>query len=166
MKLTRIGKELTMKTLNTIAAAAVALAVAVPAFAGSTQVVAGNGYTLTQAAAIKFNNDTRQDDRQTVSVVPGSGGNASQLAAVAGLSADEAQGMSLGEIYVAKINREARGDDKQAVKSTGAVMSTRSAYGAGAQLVASAGLSADEASDLSLTEIAAAKFDRDTHPNR
>ena len=104
-----------MKTLNTIAAAAVALAAAAPAFAG-TQVVAGNGLTLTQAAAIKFNADTRQDDHQTVAVVAGKGGNTSQLAAVAGIPADEAAGMSLDQIAVAKFNREARGDDKQAVE--------------------------------------------------
>ncbi len=55
--------------LNTIAAVAIALVAAVPAFAG-TQVVAGNGVTLTEAAAIKFNRDTRSDDRQTVSWFP------------------------------------------------------------------------------------------------
>jgi hypothetical protein len=149
-----------MKSYVTAIAAAALLAAAAPAFAG--QVAAGNGYSLTEAAAIKFNNDTRQDDRQTVSVVPGSSGNVSQLAASAGLSADEAAGMSIGEIYVAKINREARGDDKQAVKSGGAVMSTRSVGGADAQLIAAAGLSASEAAGLSLSEIAAAKFARDT----
>ena len=153
-----------MKTLK-IAAAVVALAAAAPAFAG-TQVVAGNGLSLTQAAAIKFNADTRTDDHQTVAVVAGKGGNTSQLAAVAGIPANEAAGMSLDQIAVAKFNREARGDEKQAVKGGAATMSTRSPYlGGQEQLVASAGLSADAAQGKSLTEIAAAKFARDTNPN-
>jgi hypothetical protein len=148
-----------MKFVNSIAAAAIAFAAAAPAFAGSTQVVAGNGLSLTQAAAVKFNADTRQDDQQTVSVIPGKGGNVTQLAAVAGVPAT----MSLEQIFVAKINREARGDDKQAVKGGAATMSTRSPYlGGNEQLAASAGVSA---TGKSLTEIAAAKFARDTDPN-
>jgi hypothetical protein len=147
-----------MKFVNSIAATAIAFAAAAPAFAG-TQVVAGNGLTLTHAAAMKFNADTRQDDRQTVSVIPGEGGNFSQLAAVAGVSAD----LPLDQIFVAKINREARGDEKQAMKGGVATMSTRSPYvGGNEQLAASAGVSAE---DKSLTEIAAAKFARDTDPN-
>ncbi len=152
-----------MKFVNTIAAAAIAFAAAAPAFAGTTQVVAGSGLTLTQAAAIKFNAGTRQDDRQAVSVTSGEGGNASQLAAVSGLSADEAATMSVDQIFIAKINREARGDDKQAEKGGAATMSTRSPYvGGNEQLAASAGASAE---GKSLTEIAAAKFARDTDPN-
>jgi hypothetical protein len=151
-----------MKFINSIAAAAIAFTAVVPAFAG-TQVVAGNGLSLTQAAAIKFNADTRGDDRQTVSVVPGKGGDTSQLAAVAGLSADEAATMSLDQIAVAKFNREARGDDKQAMKGGVATMSTRSPeLGGHEQLAASAGISPV---GKSLTEIAAAKFARDTNPN-
>jgi hypothetical protein len=147
-----------MKFVNSIAAAAIAIAAAAPAFAG-TQVVAGNGLTLTQAAAIKFNADTRQDDRQTVAVVPGKGGDTSQLAAVAGVSAN----LPLDQIFIAKINREARGDEKQAMKGGVATMSTRSPhFGGNEQLAASAGVSAD---GKSLTEIAAAKFARDTDPN-
>ena len=60
-----------MKFVNSIAAAALVFAAAVPALAGTTQVVAGNGLSLTQAAAVKFNKDTRQDDRQTVGRGPG-----------------------------------------------------------------------------------------------
>ena len=154
-----------MKYPNTLAAD-FAFAAAVPAFSGSTKVVAGNGYTLTQSAAVKFNNDTRQDDRQTVAVIAGQGGNTSQLAEAAGISADEAAGMSLEQIFIAKINREARGDEKQAVKYSAVTLSTRSVYfGGQEQLVASAGLSASEAAGQSLTEIAAAKFARDTDPN-
>ena len=150
-------------TVNKIAAVAIALVAAVPAFAG-TQVVAGNGVTLTEAAAIKFNRDTRSDDHQTVSVVPGASGDTSQLAAAAGLTAEEAQGLSLNEIYVAKINREARGDDKQAVKGGQVTMGTRSTFAgtSNVQLIAVSGLSPQDAAGMSRTEIAAAKFARDT----
>ena len=150
--------------LNRIAAVAIALVAAVPAFAGTTQVVAGNGVTLTEAAQAKFNRDTRPDDRHPI-VVPGqASGNYGQLAAVAGLTAEEAQGMSLNEIYVAKINREARGDDKQAVKGGQVTMGTRSAFAgtSNVQLIAVSGLSSQDAAGMSLTEIAAAKFARDT----
>ena len=149
--------------LNTIAAVAIALVAAAPAFAG-TQVVAGNGVTLTEAAQAKFNRDTRPDDRHPI-VVPGqASGNYGQLAAVAGLTAEEAQGMSLNEIYVAKINREARGDDKQAVKGGQVTMGTRTSpsTASNGQLIAAAGLSPAEAAGMSLTEIAAAKFAHDT----
>ena len=150
-------------TVNKIAAVAIALVAAVPAFAG-TQVVAGNGVTLTEAAQAKFNRDTRPDDRHPI-VVPGqASGNYGQLAAVAGLTAEEAQGLSLNEIYVAKINREARGDDKQAVKGGQVTMGTRSAFTgtSNVQLIAVSGLSSQDAAGMSLTEIAAAKFARDT----
>ena len=150
-------------TVNKIAAVAIALAAAVPAFAG-TQVVAGNGVTLTEAAQAKFNRDTRPDDRHPI-VVPGqASGNYGQLAAAAGLTAEEAQGLSLNEIYVAKINREARGDDKQAVKGGQVTMGTRSAFTgtSNVQLIAVSGLSSQDAAGMSLTEIAAAKFARDT----
>jgi hypothetical protein len=148
-----------MKYLNIIAAAAVAFAAA-PAFAGQLAANAGlspaeaQGLSLTEIAQAKFNRDTREDDRHPVVVVPGSGGDATQLAAIAGVSADK----SLNEIFVAKINREARGDEQQAVKASGVVMGSRSVNsGAGyPQLAASAGIS--DASGLSLTEIAAAKF--------
>ena len=148
-----------MKYLNIIAAAAVAFAAA-PAFADQLAANAGlspaeaQGLSLTEIAQAKFNRDTREDDRHPVVVVPGSGGDYTQLAAIAGVSADK----SLNEIFVAKINREARGDEQQAVKASGVVMGSRSVNsGAGhSQLAASAGIS--DASGLSLTEIAAAKF--------
>jgi hypothetical protein len=157
--------------LKTIAAVAVTVAAAAPAFAGSQLAanagispVEAQGLSLTEIAQAKFNRDTRQDDRH-VFVEPGTGGDYTQLAASAGISADEAQGMSLGEIYVAKINRESRGDEQQAVKGGGVTMTSRSVSGGAgyAQLAASAGLSADEASGLTLGQIAAAKFARDTY---
>jgi hypothetical protein len=151
-----------MKYLNAIAAAAIAFAAA-PAFADQLAANAGlspaeaQGLSLTEIAQVKFNRDTRGDDRH-VFPVPGDAGGYGQLAAAAGLSASEAAGMSLDEIFVAKINREARGDEQQAaVKSGGVTMASRSAGGAAhVQLAASAGIS--DAAGLSLTEIAAAKF--------
>ncbi len=153
-----------MKYLNIIAAAAVAFAAA-PAFADQLAANAGlspaeaQGLSLNEIAQAKFNRDTRGDDRHPI-VVPGSGGNVTQLAAVAGVSPD---GKSLNEIFVAKINREARGDEQQAVKGA-AMVSSRSAKGgaAYAQLAASAGISPADAAGMSLGEIAAAKFARDT----
>ena len=66
---------------------------------------------------------------------------------------------------MAKINRESRGDERQLVKGGDVTVTTRSvASGAAyAQLAASAGLSPAEASGMSLGEIAAAKFARDTY---
>ena len=156
-----------MKLLNAIAA--VALLASAPAFADQLAANAGldpaeaAGMSLTEVAQAKFNRDTRGDDRH-VFVVPGQGGDYSRLAVAAGLSPDAAKTMTLAEIYVAKINREARGDDRQPVAARGITMSTRSSaegsrYG---QLAASAGLSPSEAAGMSLAEIAAAKFARDT----
>jgi len=140
-----------MKTYKTsIAAAVIALAAALPAFAG-TQVVAGNGVSLTESAQAKFNRDTRGDDRQQI-VFPGQ-------------SAAEAAAKPLNAAFVAKINSESRGDEQQLVKGSGVTMGTRSIKAATShdQLAASAGLSASEAAGMSLSEIAAAKFDRDTN---
>jgi len=139
-----------MKTYTTsIAAAVIALAAALPAFAG-TQVVAGNGVSLTESAQAKFNRDTRGDDRQQI-VFPG--------------QSAEAAAKPLNAVFVAKINSESRGDEQQLVKGSGVTMGTRSIKAATShdQLAASAGLSASEAAGMSLSEIAAAKFDRDTN---
>ena len=135
--------------VNALAAAAVVLTAAAPVFAG-TQVVAQPGVSLTEAAQAKFNRDTRPDDRQFI-VLPG------QTPAEAAVS-------PLNVAFVAKINKESRGDEKQAVKGGSVTMASRSpvATGGNAQLIASAGLSADAAAGLSLTEIAAAKFAHDT----
>ena len=154
-----------MKYANIIAAAAIAF-VAAPAFAGQLAANAGlspaeaQGLSLTEIAQIKFNRETRGDDR-VPTVVPGSGGDYTQLAAIAGVSPE---GKSLNEIFVAKINREARGDEKQAVKGGDVTMTSRSVAGgaAYAQLAASAGLSAADAAGMSLGEIAAAKFARES----
>ncbi len=145
---------------SAIIAAIVSLAAVAPAFAG-TQVIAGNGMTLTEAAQVKFNRDTRQDDRQPI-VVPGTpSGDYGRLAASVGLSEDAAAGMSLAEIFVVKVNHETPGNTDQIVKGSAASMATRSPFATSPshdQLVASAGLSPAEARGLSLTDIAAEKF--------
>ena len=158
-----------MKYLNIIAAAAVAFAAA-PAFADQLAANAGlspaeaQGLSLSEIAQAKFNRDTRGDDRHPVVVTPGSGGDYTQLAAVAGVSPE---GKSLNQIFVAKINREARGDEQQAVKGGDVTMASRSVAGgaAYAQLAASAGLSPADAASLSLGQIAAAKFASESDDN-
>ena len=95
-----------MKYLNTIAAVAIAFAAA-PAFADQLAANAGlspaeaQGLSLTEIAQAKFNRDTRGDDRHPVVVIPGSGGDYTQLAAVAGVSPDR---------HVAQ--RDLRGEDQ------------------------------------------------------
>lgn len=151
-------------------AAAVALAVAAPAFADQLAANAGlspaeaQGLSLTAVAQAKFNRDTRGDDRHDIVIPVAPSGDYDQLAAVAGVPSAEAGGLSLAEIFVAKINRESRGDDQQLAKSGSVTMASRSPF-AGAdrsQLIAAAGLSAAEAQGMSLGQIAAAKFQRDT----
>lgn len=153
--------------VKTIAAAAVALSAA-PAFAGQLAANAGlsaseaQGLTLTQIAQIKFNRESDTDDRQAVIIVPGRSASYDQLAASAGLSGEEAAGMTLDEIFVAKVNKESDTDDQQLVSGGSVTMASRSAYSPNAQFAASAGLSPSEAAGMSLSEIAAAKFERDT----
>lgn len=157
-----IGKGTIVKTTVKMIAAAVALIAAAPAFAGTTQVVAGNGMTLTQAAQAKFNRDTRTDDQHPVVIARGdaSAADTAQLAAIAGV---DAEGLTLNQIFVAKINREARGDEKQAAGGSQISMASRNfPAGVPGQLAASAGLTDEAAAGMSLTEIAAAKFARDT----
>jgi hypothetical protein len=80
-----------------------------------------------------------------------------QLAAAAGLTPAQAEGMTLAEIHALKVNREARRDDMITVSSRqypGLVTDEN------AGLVASAGLSADEARGMTLTTVAAYKNNR------
>jgi len=141
-----------------IASVLAVLGVAVPAHAG-TQVVAGNGITLTDAARIKFNRDTRDDDRQ-VKVEPVTpSGDYDQLAASFGMDPADAEGLSLAQIFVLKINHGEGTTDRQLVKGSGAGMATRSPVAADhTQLAASARLDPAAASGMTVGEIAAAKF--------
>jgi hypothetical protein len=153
--------------VKTIAAAVVALAAA-PAFADQLAANAGlsaaeaQGLTLTQIAQIKFNRESDTDDRQAVVIVPGKSASYGQLAASAGLSPAEAAGMTLDEIVVAKVNKESDTDDQQLVSGGNVTMASASTYSPNPQFAASAGFSPAEAAGMSLTEIAAAKFERDT----
>jgi len=162
-----------MKTrITSLAAAALALALAAPAVADSGQLAASAGLspteasalTLTEIAQAKFNNDTRGDDRQVVVRHQAASAEArANLAENAGLPA-EAQGLSLTEIAAAKFNRESGGDDQQHIERGNVTVATRDIRDNGrwAQLIASAGLDQSEAASLSLTDIARAKFQRDT----
>jgi len=79
---------------------------------------------------------------------------ASQLAANAGLSPAEAEGLSLTEIAQAKFNRDTRGDDRIEFVVPGQ-------NGNREQLAAVAGLSPSEAAGMTLNEIFVAKINRE-----
>jgi hypothetical protein len=156
--------------LKTLAVAAVALTAAAPGFAQSQLVASAGlspaeaaGLSLTEIAQAKFDRDT--DGQVIVEHGVASPAAKADLAASAGLSAAEARGLSLNEIAAVKFNRESAGDDRQTVRQhSGAIVAARSVADnrAHGQLISSAGLAQDDAAGLSLTEIAAAKFDRDT----
>lgn len=78
-----------------------------------------------------------------------------QLAASAGLTAGEARGMTLTEIYVAKINRESGRDER--VAPIGRGTAARFDPAAHLQLIATIGLAPEEAVGLSLSQVFALK---------
>jgi hypothetical protein len=136
-----------------------ALLAGAPAMADS-QVIAAPGVSLTDAAQAKFNRDSRLDD-QYVKPVPGSTGISPHLYSAAGLSPEEAQGWTLEQVFVAKINREGGSDQQQAWMSDSAASASRG-FGENVDhlpLARSAGLTREEAASMSLSEIAAAKLD-------
>jgi hypothetical protein len=159
--------------ITTLAAAAVALTIAVPSFADSSQLVASAGLSqseaaglsLTELAQAKFNRDNRDDAQRIVDTSPASAAARVQLGANAGLAADQAQTLTLTEIAAAKFNRESAGGDQQRGELGSVTLASRSVRDGSdrAQLAANAGLGQDEAAGLSLTEIARAKFARDTY---
>lgn len=124
-----------------------------------TMVIASPGMTLTDAAQAKFNRDTRPGDRH-YKPIPGSGQPSRQLYAGAGVTPEEAQGWTLEELYVAKINRDSSGQNRQLAPG-----SVSLGYGQGSgdysRLAHSAGLGADEAASMSVWEIANAKLNRE-----
>ena len=117
--------------------------------------------SLTELASAKFNRDTRGDDQQAVSdaqpimVDPVSH---AQLIAAAGLSSDEAAGLTLSQLAAGAFNAGSDDDEAQPVVT----MSTRGPVRVGSHLAFAAGLTADEAQGMSLNAIAAAKFNRDS----
>jgi hypothetical protein len=154
-----------MKSYINIVATAVLLAVGAPAIA--EQVQASPGVTLTEAAQAKFNRDTRRDDRH-VKPIAGSSEPSRQFYASAGLTVGEGRTMTVDQVHVTKINREAGRDDQQLLVVGEPVAMASRAYGQGgnyAQLAASAGLSPAEAQGMSLTAIAAAKFAKESSDN-
>ncbi|HVL22399.1 MAG TPA: hypothetical protein VM422_15700 [Amaricoccus sp.] len=157
-----------MKTYLTPLAAVLAAALAGPALAGSQLATnAGlssteaSGLSLTEIAQAKFNRDAgftqNAQGASTASVDARAG-----LARAAGLSADAAQDLTLGQIAAVKFSKGSSDNDQIRPADLNASLATRSADDrAWAQLVSNAGLTADDAASLSLTDIAAAKFDRD-----
>lgn len=152
---------------------ALALSATAPAFADS-QLVASAGLTpeqaqgmsLTEIAQHKFNRDVSGADRwdPAIPVVQGTAYHG-QLVANAGVAPDAARGMSLTELAAVKFNNDTRPDDHQTIAhasaATVATRSTSDTTKAVAQLIASAGLTPEEAEGMSLSEIAQYKFDRD-----
>jgi hypothetical protein len=120
------------------------------------------GMSLTEIAAAKFNRDSRGDDRQVISEATApvmvDPVRHARLVAAAGLTAEDAAGLTLTQLAAGAFNAGSDGDNAQPV----VIVSTRGPVRIGSQLVSSAGLDPVEAQGMSLTEIAAAKFDRDT----
>ena len=153
---------------------AVALGIAAPAFADSQLAASAGlaadeaaGMTLTEIAQTKFNRDESGADRWMASIPPTNGSaDPTRLAASAGIAPDARQGMTLTEIAAVKFNNDTRPDDRQSVEhASGVTVASRSVADPGqafVQLIASAGLTPAEAEGMSLTRIAAYKFDRDT----
>jgi hypothetical protein len=81
-----------------------------------------------------------------------------QLIAAAGLTADEAEGLTLSQLAASAFNAGSDSDAAQPV-----TMSSRGPVVVGSHLAFVAGYSGVEAQGKSLTEIAAAKFARDTN---
>lgn len=117
--------------------------------------------TLAEIAAAKFNRDSRGGDRQAapsakapVAVDPARHG---QLIAAADLDGKPVQGLTIADLAIAKANAEADGDSRQTAVS----MSSRGPITvAPTQLAAAAGLTAIEASGMTLGEIYARAHNR------
>lgn len=157
-----------MKTYLNPLAAVLAVALAGPALADSQ--LAANagldpaqaaGLSLTEIAQAKFNRDAGFTQNAQHAADASAFGKAN-LAGSAGLTADAARDLSLSEIAAVKFSRGSRDNNQIRPAGLDASLATRSLDGnSRAQLVSNAGLSADEAAGLTLTDIAAAKFDRD-----
>jgi hypothetical protein len=133
---------------------AAALLAASPSLAD--MIAASPGVTLTQAAQAKFNDDTRQDDRQ-ISPDPGSSGIPAPLYSAAGVSPDD--GWTLEQVAAAKFDRD--GLSQGGLIGRSAESTAGLAYGMDrdySQLAAAAGLSPEEAAGMSFDEIANAKL--------
>jgi len=116
--------------------------------------------TLTELHARKINRESGRDGQVTVSgrgYPVSSASDHSALVASAGLTASQAAGMDLSQIAAHKFNRGVTREDRIPVTQTASADFDASQN---PQLVASAGLSADEAQGMSLNEIYRHKHNR------
>jgi hypothetical protein len=119
-------------------------------------VAASPGVTLTQAAQAKFNHDSSQDDRY---IAPTSGSSAIPAPLYTSTGLSPTDGWTLEQVAAAKFDQE--GQDQGALSSRSAETTVGLAYGTDrnyAQLAAAAGLSGEEAAEMSFDEIANAKL--------
>lgn len=148
--------------LSVVAAPVAASDLTQLAAAAGVSAEAAQGMSLTALAALKFNRDGHDGDRQRVgparAPVMVDGARHAQLIAAAGLTPAEAEGLTLAALAAAKHNASGRTDEQVGV----VVMSSRGPVRVGSQLVAAAGLDDVAAQGMSLTAIAAAKFNRDS----
>ena len=138
-----------------VSIAAIAIFIGSPLVAGPMVVGTGD-MSLTEAAQVKFNRDTRPDDRYVVPA-PGSSVASPQLYAAAGVTPEAAQGWTIDQLHVAKINREGGSDSVQIAPG-----SISRGYGQResdySHLGRSFGLDPDEIAGMSLWDVATAKL--------
>ena len=119
------------------------------------------GMSLTEIHAYKINRESPGDAQVALSTrsypVFNVAGHA-QLVAVAGVSARDAQSMTLTEIAARKVNLGTRGDERIRLVAPADGSFDPAAH---PQLVAAAGLTPAEAQGLSLNEISVFKFNRE-----
>jgi hypothetical protein len=142
-----------MKSYASILAAAIVAGS--PAFAD--MIAASPGVTLTEAAQAKFNRDTRGDD-QIVTPVRGGSGIPAPLYSAAGVAPEE--GWTLQQVAANKFDRD--GNSQGALPGGPPETSASLAFGQDrdySQLARAAGLSPEEAANMSFDEIAKAKLD-------
>lgn len=123
-------------------------------------IVASPDMSLTEAAQAKFNHDTGTSGDRYVKPVPGNAAPTRQLYASAGLSPDEAQGWTIDEVFVAKINREGNGDSRQLAPAS-VSLGYGQASGDHSRLAFAARVSPDDAGNMSGAEIAEAYLNRE-----
>lgn len=117
--------------------------------------------SLTELAAAKFNRDTRGDDRQVVSTAaprPVDPARHAHMIAAAGMTRDEAAGVTLTELAAGVFTAGSDDDEAQPVIT----MSSRGPVRIDPHLAFAAGLAPAEAATMSLGSVAAAKFNRDS----
>jgi hypothetical protein len=151
------------RTIGAAGIAAVIVAVA-PAFANDLTQLArsaglsaseARGMTLDEIAAHKFSREGT-DNKQVI--VRSSGQKSARSPYAAGIDRSAGASESLDAFYVRMINRSVGGDDRQSLPPAQPAYSDPAAR---AQLAASARISPQRASGMSLGEVAAHKFNRD-----